>query len=305
MNITSANNVSEWEVELKWPSFLNLTATSAGTKSDYFSGHTTIPAATITYGTDEILAAESLLGTDFVTGHAAGLFDATFKVISAPPPGGALSGSLQLAYKNGTQTWWYNYDTQTFSAFDFACDFPISFTWGVHDVTVTNVTSSGKTVVFQGYTMNINVTVANLGDYDETFNVTVYTNTTAIAVQTMISVPRYYNTTMSMAWNASGFAKGIYSLSAVASIAPGEVNVGTNNMTDGWVYVSMVGDLTGATLFVPDGKCDGRDITVVARCFGSKVGDANYNPNCDIFNRGKVDGRDITVVAKNFGKHDP
>ena len=41
-----------------------------------------------------------------------------------------------------------------------------------HDVAVTNVTSS-KTVVGQGYGVNVNVTAANQGDLPESFNVTV------------------------------------------------------------------------------------------------------------------------------------
>ncbi len=43
----------------------------------------------------------------------------------------------------------------------------------IHDVAVTNVTPS-KTVVGQGYSMKINVTVENQGDLPETFNVTTY-----------------------------------------------------------------------------------------------------------------------------------
>jgi parallel beta-helix repeat protein len=172
-----------------------------------------------------------------------------------------------------------------------------------HDVAVDDV-SPLKTVVFQGFSGGVNVTVANDGGYTETFNVTVYANATSIASQN-VTVSSGGFTTISFTWNTTGFAKGIYTISAYAEPVQGETNTANNNFTDGFVYVSMVGDLTGTTLFVPDGKCDGRDITVVVKCFGSKLGDPRYNPNCDIFNRGKIDGRDITVVAKNFGKHDP
>jgi parallel beta-helix repeat protein len=171
-----------------------------------------------------------------------------------------------------------------------------------HDVAVTNVTS--KTVVFQGYNLNINVTAADLGNYTETFNVTVYANTTIIASQN-VTLQSGGSTTLTFAWNTTGFAKGSYTIRAYAWPVPDETNSSYNNFTDGVVYVSMVGDLTGASPFVPDGKCDGRDITVVAKCFGSHLGDARYNPNCDIFNRGRIDGRDLTIVAKNFGKQDP
>lgn len=53
-----------------------------------------------------------------------------------------------------------------------------------------------------------------------------------------------------------------------------------------------------------DGKVDGRDITIVARAFGTHFGDGSgrWNPLADVNDDGKVDGRDITSVAKLFGK---
>jgi hypothetical protein len=48
-----------------------------------------------------------------------------------------------------------------------------------HDIAVLSVNPL-KTIVGQGYTMNINVTVANQGDSTETFNATIYINTTTI-----------------------------------------------------------------------------------------------------------------------------
>jgi hypothetical protein len=67
----------------------------------------------------------------------------------------------------------------------------------------------------------------------------------------------------------------------------------------------MVGDLTSSTPFVPDGKCDIRDTAVVAKCFGSTLGTAGWNANCDVDNDGKVNIRDISIVAKHFGEADP
>ena len=82
--------------------------------------------------------------------------------------------------------------------------------------------------------------------------------------------------------------------------------------------VSMVGDLTGGSAnvwdFVPDGKCDGKDVSVVAKCFGSYPGCSPpliWNANCDITGLtfglpdGTVDGRDVSLVAKHFGEHNP
>jgi hypothetical protein len=74
----------------------------------------------------------------------------------------------------------------------------------------------------------------------------------------------------------------------------------------------MVGDLTGGTPnpwgFVPDGKVDGKDIAIVALCFGSAPGCPPpyvWNSNCDVNGDGKVDGKDIATVALHFGQADP
>jgi hypothetical protein len=164
-----------------------------------------------------------------------------------------------------------------------------------------NLTAS-KTVVFQGYALPISVTLSNRGNKVEGFNVTLSINDTVIQEQYVILL-NGTSVTLNSTWNTLGIAKGKYTMSD--SLETEETDTANNNLTGGSFYVSMVGDLTGPTPFVPDGKCDGRDITVVAKCFGSKLGDPRYNPNCDIFNRGRIDGRDITIVAKNFGKHDP
>jgi parallel beta-helix repeat protein len=173
-----------------------------------------------------------------------------------------------------------------------------------HDVAVTTLVSA-KTVIMQGFTGNLTITAFNEGQYTENFTVTLYANTTVIGTQQVSNLGSAGQITLTFTWNTTGSAMGKYTISAYAEPVQGETNVADNTLTAGCIYVSMVGDLTGTTPFVPDGKCDGRDITVVAKCFGSSLGSPNYNPNCDIFNRGKIDGRDITIVAKNFGKQDP
>jgi len=72
---------------------------------------------------------------------------------------------------------------------------------------------------------------------------------------------------------------------------------------------SIIGDLTGGTSnpwdFVPDGMVDGKDITIVALCFGSAPGCPPpyiWNPHCDVNGDGKVDGKDIATVALNYGQ---
>jgi hypothetical protein len=66
----------------------------------------------------------------------------------------------------------------------------------------------------------------------------------------------------------------------------------------------MVGDITG-TGGLPDGKCDAKDVALVASLFGANYPNPRYKPNADIVYDGKIDARDVSLVAKNFGKKDP
>jgi parallel beta-helix repeat protein len=71
----------------------------------------------------------------------------------------------------------------------------------------------------------------------------------------------------------------------------------------------LVGDITGGTPnpwdFVPDGKVDGKDIAIIAMCYGSAPGCTPpyiWNAHCDVNNDSKVDGEDIATVAIHFGE---
>jgi hypothetical protein len=172
-----------------------------------------------------------------------------------------------------------------------------------HDVAVTNVASS-KTVVGQGYSLNASVTVGNPGDYPETFNTTLYANTTAIGNITVTNLPSETFASIAFSWNSTGLALGNYTLSAYAWPVPGETNTANNNCTGGWVIVSIPGDATGPNGW-PDFKVDMRDIGAVARLFGVSYQDPQYDPNYDINGDGKIDMKDIGIAARNFGKHYP
>jgi hypothetical protein len=173
------------------------------------------------------------------------------------------------------------------------------FRIGIHDIAIANIKSS-KTIVGQGYRLSINVTVANQGDFRETFNVTLYANTT-IGIRAVTNLPSKTTLTLTFTWNTSGFAKSNYTISAYAWLVPGETDTLDNTFQDGWVIVAMVGDITGPNNW-PDGKVDMRDIGSVARLFGINYPDPIYNPNYDINYDRKIDMKDISLIAKQFGK---
>jgi len=175
------------------------------------------------------------------------------------------------------------------------------------DIGITEIAPS-KSVIGQGYNVLITTTIVNYGDPIETFNVTIYANETSIALKT-ITLAGNNSTTLTFTWNTTGVAKGNHTITAKATQLPYETDTTDNTLTDGWIIVAMVGDLTGPDGY-PEGKCDMRDVYVVARAFGSHPNHPRWNPNADITGpQGlpdeKVDMRDIYVVARNFGKTDP
>jgi outer membrane protein assembly factor BamB len=170
----------------------------------------------------------------------------------------------------------------------------------IHNVAITNVTPY-KTIVSQNYSLNITVTATNLGEYPETFNVTVYANTTIVETRTVNNLLNGTSTVPSFVWNTTGFAKGNYTISAYAQPVSGETNTQDNNLTSATaiMLVGMPGDL------MPQfGVVDMKDIAYVAKHFATDPSNAHWDPNADINGDGKVDMKDIALVAKYFGKRD-
>jgi hypothetical protein len=209
---------------------------------------------------------------------------------------GNLLGKVVYWNGEGSNDWNTNIDCQ--NMFKNTLDwFGIEF--GIHDIAIIDITPS-KTVVGQGYSLNINVTAANQGDYTETFNVTVYANTTTIAtLLTNITLTSGNSTTITFTWNTTGFVKGNYTIKAVADIVSGEMDAADNTFIDGWIFVAMVGDVDA------NGKVDMIDLWEEARHFGIDYPDPRYKPNFDIDDNLKIDMLDLWITAKEFGKIDP
>lgn len=105
-----------------------------------------------------------------------------------------------------------------------------------HNVAVTNVTPS-KTVLEQGHSMSINVTVTNQGDYIENFNLTLYANTTIIDTFTSITLTNGSSTIITFTWSTADVALGRYTISAEVSVVPGETDTVDNFYVDGIVQI--------------------------------------------------------------------
>ena len=138
-----------------------------------------------------------------------------------------------------------------------------------HDVAILNMTS--RPVVGAGYTLPIKVTPMNVGNYMETFNVTVCVNAIAVGSQN-VTLTSGASTIITFIWNTTGFAKGNYTMSALASQVLGETDLTDNNRTNGWVLIAKAGDLGGSVGVTPTFfKCDGivnwADVALFITCY--------------------------------------
>ena len=164
------------------------------------------------------------------------------------------------------------------------------------DVAVTNITLS-RTVIGQGYGMSINVTAENQGDFEETFNVTLYANTAIVHILTVYNLTIGNSTTVTFTWNTTGFAKGNYTISATADTVPSETDTADNMLSAAMdVCVTIPGDVDG------DRDVDIYDIVRMLGVYGVSKPDPRYDPSCDIDNDGDIDIYDIVIAAGNYGE---
>jgi hypothetical protein len=197
------------------------------------------------------------------------------EVVPPPFPSIASNGSHYLVY--------FEFTLSTHS---------VAVVYAVANVGVSNVTPA-KTVVGQGYTIRINTTIENLGDYEETLNVTVYANTTSIASQN-VTLSSGNSMTITFTWNTTGFAVGNYTISGSAWPVPGN-----NTLVDSSVFVTIPGDIKG------DKVVDIYDAILLANAFNTRPDNSNWNPNADINGDNVVDIYDAIILANHYNQHYP
>jgi subtilisin family serine protease len=171
----------------------------------------------------------------------------------------------------------------------------------INDVAVVNVTVL-KTIVGEGYREYLNVTVGSFGAFSVTLNVTAYANSTAVAGQNVDNVSPGTVIVLSFMWNTTAFARGKYIMSVYVSPVPNETDVVDNSRSDGWVFLSIAGDVTGVVSGVPDDIVDVRDFTAIAHKFGTRISGQGWDANIDVNSDGVVNMRDVGIGCKNFGK---
>jgi len=173
---------------------------------------------------------------------------------------------------------------------------------GPYNIAVTDVKPS-KTVAAQGYTLFINVTAKNKGNYNGAFKATAYANETSITSQ-RVTLESGASTTITFTWNTTGFAKGNYTIKAIADTVPGETDTTDNTQIDGIVFLTIAGDVDNS------GLIDVVDIVLVVHALwttpasGGKSGEWwAWNPNSDIDSNSIVDAYDLFIVTISYLEH--
>jgi parallel beta-helix repeat protein len=167
------------------------------------------------------------------------------------------------------------------------------YPWDPHDIAITSITTS-KTVVGQGYTLDVTVMVFNYGTHAETFNVTAYANTTVIGTIAGITLLSRNSTTVNFTWNTTGFAEGNYTIKACAIPVDGETDTEDNNYTNGWIIVTIPGDADG------NGHVFLYDLTILGTAWDSRPGDPHWWANADIDSDLHVYLYDLTIIGSHW-----
>jgi len=167
----------------------------------------------------------------------------------------------------------------------------------IRDIAVTNVTVS-QNWAYQGWIVAINVTVRNIGETIETFNVTIYYNDTVIRIVPIENLAPNAEVILRIDWNTSLVAPcHHYLIKACATLLQYEYDESNNVFIDGIVKIRLLGDVDD------DGDVDGADLYYVAKAFGAFEGTPGWNPYADVDGNKRIDARDLWIVAKNFGRY--
>ena len=137
----------------------------------------------------------------------------------------------------------------------------------IHDIAVTDIKLE-KTVAGQGCECKIHVTVKNKGDRTETFNVSVYADVNSTSSHT-ITLTSGNSNIVSFVCKTSGFAYGNYTISAYAEPAPDEADTTDNTLIDGWVFITIPGDINA------DQRVNILDCIILANHFGHANGNGH------------------------------
>lgn len=172
----------------------------------------------------------------------------------------------------------------------------------LHDVAVIGA-SSLKSFVGEGLKCNVEVWLANQGEFTENFNITLYANETAVGFESIV-VERDQNVSAFICGSVFGLAKGNYTVSVYVTPVLNETDLADNELWDGWFFITAAGDANG------DRAVNILDCILLANHFNHVNGNGHTNGskdwsdcmNCDLNGDLRVNVLDCIVLANHFGE---
>ena len=110
---------------------------------------------------------------------------------------------------------------------------------GIHDVAVEDVTPSKSTGIVPGEEVTIDVDVSNLGDYTESFNVTLTCDSVVIGTENVSMLFKSTSVSLLFFWDTTGITEGTHTIKACADVVPGEIIVDNNCLETTTVEVTL------------------------------------------------------------------
>jgi len=173
--------------------------------------------------------------------------------------------------------------------------YPLMNPWT--NVLIQNISPS-KTVVSQGQTVQISVTIQNEGWSGHNTNVTVHVNATVLSTTLNVIISGRNESTLTFAWQTATYSKGTYTINAEADPVSGEPDNRDNALNFSSIIATISGDING------DRTVDIFDAIVLAASYGSMPTSSNWNANADINNDNTIDIFDAIILAANYGQTD-
>jgi hypothetical protein len=174
----------------------------------------------------------------------------------------------------------------------------------VHDVAVTGIQPSPTNLYPYGdapaSVAAIAVTVSNLGDFDETVQLTVQVaNTTTFTLGPVSGgITHGTSRTFQVPWNATNATPGRYTIVASVAPVPGET-IGAamgNKLSFKSVGVLYFGDLD------KDGQVDFGDVTAMLFGYLATPSSPGWNPDADLDRDKVIDFGDVVAMLFNYQK---
>jgi hypothetical protein len=166
-----------------------------------------------------------------------------------------------------------------------------------HSVAVSSLILQ-KMIIGKGSVIWVNATIANNGSYAETFNVTLYVNSTTIETKENVTLLEGETRILRFYWNTTTFDYGVYSLAVSATPPQGETHTSDNVLATS-ATVTVMGDVNG------DMHVNITDAIAVSTVFGLKEDQLGWRGECDLNGDASVNILDAIALAKSFGTQTP